>query len=314
MNSNSRFAVLLLLSLSTFLALSLYFGTLNRNNGEREVKGTPIITLSASEDRETEIILTGDIMLGRTTELKSVGRSDFAYPFREVYGILQDADIVFANLESPIIEKCPPHESGYKFCANPEMLEGLVLSGIDVVTLANNHSLDYGKEGLSQTISNLNKHGIKATGVGSLEVIKRNNTIFGFLGFDFVSRQPTRKDYDLVMDSDAKADILIVGVHWGEEYKAKHNRFQRLWAEKLVESGADVIVGHHPHWVQDIEEIQGVPVFYSLGNFVFDQMWSEETKRGVIVKLTFTGHELTDQQTLKTYLSSWAQPVIMASE
>ena len=83
---------------------------------------------------------------------------------------------------------------------------------------------------------------------------------------------------------------------------------QRDWATFMVEAGADVIAGHHPHWVQEIEYIDEVPVYYSLGNFVFDQMWSEETKKGLVVKLTFEDGEIVNEELLPTYMSFHAQP------
>jgi poly-gamma-glutamate synthesis protein (capsule biosynthesis protein) len=98
-------------------------------------------------------------------------------------------------------------------------------------------------------------------------------------------------------------------MHWGVEYQEKALPGVRGLAKEIIEYGADLIVGHHPHWVQDWEFIDGKPVFYSLGNFVFDQMWSEKTKKGLAVVLTYESNgNLADYKLLPTYMFSWSQP------
>lgn len=259
-------------------------------------------------DRDVEIILTGDVMLGRTVMTKSLDLGDPTYPFRKVGDSLKSADLVFINLENPIVSHCPSKFDGLIFCADPKMVEGLSFAGIDIVTLANNHTLNYGNKGFEETKKVLADNGISYVEAGNLVIKVVNGIKFGFLGFDFTSKAPTDADYSLVRDSDKKVDVLVIGVHWGAEYQGRASGSQREWARRLVEAGADVIAGHHPHWVQDMEKINGKPVYYSLGNFVFDQMWSQETREGIIVRLTFRGNQLTNQQINKIYMSSWSQP------
>jgi poly-gamma-glutamate synthesis protein (capsule biosynthesis protein) len=139
--------------------------------------------------------------------------------------------------------------------------------------------------------------------------VKENKGVkYGFLGFDFISKTPKESDYELIAKSVDEVDVLIVGVHWGVEYKSEPVEIQKQWARELVEAGADIIVGHGSHWVQEVEYINGKPIYYSLGNFVFDQMWSEETRKGLIMKLTFRNGNLIKEEELPTYMSSWAQP------
>ena len=121
-------------------------------------------------------------------------------------------------------------------------------------------------------------------------------------------------DLELIRSANEKADVVIVGVHWGVEYTDKPTRKQREWAEEMVDAGADVIIGHHPHWVQDSEIIDGVPVYYSLGNFVFDQMWSEETKYGVVGKYTFYDNELIDAEYSPVYIKDFDQPSFLEGD
>ena len=257
---------------------------------------------------EVEVILAGDVMLGRTVETKSAGLGDYAYPFREIGERLKEADIVFINLENSIIENCPVHTSGFKFCSSPKMLEGLSFSGVDIVSLANNHAGNYEQKGLEETRNLLTQKGIATTGLGELVILKREDTLFGFLGFDLTARNLREKDIALISQSNSKVDILIVGVHWGAEYTQTPTDIQRIWAKEMISSGADVIAGHHSHWVQSSEIIEGKPVYYSLGNLIFDQMWSERTKKGEVVELTFKDGQLESSTERQTYMSSWGQP------
>lgn len=306
-----RFVTFLFLILSFFLLIFFFF---LQTSKKTEFKESIIdsVSLLPISPKKVEIILAGDIMLGRSVLIRSLDKENNPnYPFLEVSEFLLSADLVFANLESPVLTNCPRFEHGFTFCADPKMVDGLVFSGVDVVSLANNHILNFGKEGLEDTQKYLTNSNISFTGVNNLVIKKVQDTTFGFLGFDFTVIAPTQKDWDLIKDSDSKVDILIVGVHWGEEYKDKANNNQREWARKMVNNGADVISGHHSHWVEDYEYFDGKPVYYSLGNFVFDQMWSEETKKGLLVKLTFEDKKLVKEEFTNTYIENIGQPKII---
>ena len=306
-----RFITFLLLVISFFLLLFFLFPrTSSKTNLQKYVIDS--VTLLPKPSRKVQVILAGDIMLGRSVLIKSLDKENNSnYPFLRVSDFLLDSDIVFANLESPVVTNCPRFEHGYTFCTDPKMIEGLLSSGINVVSLANNHILNFGKEGLEDTKKYLTNSAILYTGVNNLVIKKIEDLTFGFLGFDFTVNVPTQKDWNLIKESDPKVDVLIVGVHWGEEYKDKANNNQRQWARKMVGNGADVISGHHPHWVEDYEYIDGKPVYYSLGNFIFDQMWSEETKKGMLVKLTFDDNKIINEEFINTYIENIGQPKIV---
>jgi poly-gamma-glutamate capsule biosynthesis protein CapA/YwtB (metallophosphatase superfamily) len=267
---------------------------------------------SISTTNQTSILFTGDIMLGRSVMGAALDANDSFYPFRKVESILKNNDITFVNLENPIVTNCPRHAGGFKFCTTPEIAKGLNISGVDIVSLANNHSGNYGKEGFEETKKYLTQDGVKYVGDENLEIIEKNGIKFGFLGFNYTfTKDNLESDLSLIKESDMKVDILIVGNHWGDEYQSVGNSFQKSSAKKMVENGADVIIGHHPHWVQDYEEIDGKPVYYSLGNFIFDQMWSEETKKGLVVKMTFEDKKLVKREGFKTYTTLIGQPEII---
>ncbi len=288
-----------------------YFYDLKRSENSNNLD---IYNLKNSKDEKSKVslFLAGDVMLGRSVMIRGYKDGDFVFPFKWVANALRSSDIAFFNLESPIIDSCPMKDSGYIFCTSKSFVEGLKFSGVDVVNLANNHIENYGKNGLDQTIRYLSEAGILTTGVGKLVKIEKKGLTFGFLGFDKseqVNPKLNKDEVDLILESDKEVDILVVSMHWGVEYRDRALESVRILAKEIMEYGADVIMGHHPHWVQDWDFINGKPVFYSLGNFVFDQMWSEETKKGLAVELIYdVNGNISDYKLMPTYMVSVGQP------
>lgn len=265
-------------------------------------------SIQPEEPKQTSIILTGDIMLGRSVMTESIKLNNYKYPFEKVAETLKKADLVFSNLENPIVADCPERNSGMIFCADPKMIEGLTYAGIDVVNLANNHTRNYGQEGFDETKKFLTESEISYVGDNNLVVKEVHGTKFGFLGFDLVTNKLSDEMLGIIKESSARVDILIVGVHWGNEYQDKASKIQMEAGQKMIESGADVIAGHHPHWVQNSEIFNGKPIYYSLGNFIFDQMWSEKTKKGMAMRLTFTDKEYASEEQLPIVIKTIGQP------
>src|SRR3990167_3534869 len=283
-----------------------------RGNPAHE-SGKDVITLA----------FAGDVMLGRSVMQKYLELNDYTYPFQKVADRLKKADLVFVNLENPIIADCPIHTGGFKFCSPPQSIEYLLFAGVDVVTLANNHSANYGEKGIEDTINFLENEGILATGIGRLVTKGVRGTKFGFLGFNKAQQTNpllTPSEIDLIRESDRKVDVLIIAMHWGVEYQNTALPGVSKLAKDLVAMGADVVVGHHTHWVQNSELINGPPwkdgsayarpVYYSLGNFIFDQMWSEETRKGLLVVLTYEDGKFIKEDKYKTYIREIGQPEI----
>lgn len=282
-----------------------------------EVKSdTPVVSIPqekiVQETPKTTILLGGDAMLGRSVTVESLDEQhNPIYPFEKILSTLNSADFVFFNLENPIVSDCPRKTEGLIFCAPPSMLQGLHFSGETIVNLANNHTKNYGEKGLSETTDYLRSENIPATGVGKLVIKNIHGVFFGFLGFDKSQQSNptlTTQERDLIATSNTQVDVLIVAFHWGVEYNNHPTAGQRALAQEVVDLGADVIVGHHPHWTQDMDHIGSAPVFYSLGNLVFDQMWSEETKFGMLVKLTFEGKQIVNEEHIPIYIEKTGQP------
>ncbi len=315
-----------------------------QNGNKTGIVKTPINNEKGPET--ITLLLGGDVMLGRSVMQEALKNGGYPYLFEKISDFTKDADIFFVNLENPIIEDCPIHTGGFKFCAPSQAVDGLVSAGVDVVTLANNHTKNFGESGYLQTKTILDDKNIKYVGDNTLVIYEFNNLFVGFLGFDFTVNPPTEADFKLISESDDKADFLVVGVHWGNEYQNSANERQRNWTEIMVNRGADIIAGHHPHWIQNFEcsvkeeqykniennydygyseineesplnnnlpicnGITGKPVYYSLGNLVFDQMWSEKTKKGMLVKLKLGKGGIIDEERFDTYMVKIGQPEI----
>lgn len=263
------------------------------------------------------ILFGGDVMLGRSVNTRIAKHADYSWPFRKISTQLSDADLTVINLESPFRSGCSSTDSGMVFCANPLSVQGLVESGIDVANLANNHIGNQGEKGIQETLSVLTNAGIGTIGQESpyIKIIK--GTKVALLGFNDIPpylpeiTQATEKNIkEHVAKVRPNADIVIANFHWGNEYSG-HSLRQEELAKIAIDAGADVVMGHHPHWVQDIAEYKGKPIYYSLGNLVFDQMWSKETRMGLIVKLTFEGKNLVNQELLPVEIFDYGQPAMV---
>ncbi len=271
---------------------------------------------------ETSIIAAGDIMLGRGVEksLKARG-AGYLYPFTEVKSILDQGDIVFANLELPLTEKVESLDAKSKIVlkAEPEAVSGLAFAGFNVVSLANNHMMDYYKGGLQDTLEILKTNQIQHAGAGeNLQqarkpaVLEKNGAKVGVLAYTEMAGivhpgnppikfaadashagvAPLKPDWieEDIRALREKVDILIVSLHWGTEDSYEVTPEQVQLAHKLCDSGADIILGHHPHRFQGIEIYNGKPIVYSLGNFIFDQV--PENQESFLLHFTYEGSAL----------------------
>jgi poly-gamma-glutamate synthesis protein (capsule biosynthesis protein) len=240
----------------------------------------------------TIIVVTGDVMLGRAVEGISSYRG-FDYPFLFTKDIFSGADVVFSNLEGPAPlghERTPDYS--FRFSFHPNSIKALHDAGVNVVTLANNHTVDFGEEGYANTVAELKKNGIAFVGHPTRmnENLTFEKSIRGrevrFVGLnDTYAPVDIDKTAELIRGLKKDGAFVIVAMHWGEEYRTISNERQQSLGHALIDAGADVVVGHHPHVVEEVEMYQGKPIFYSLGNFIFDQYFSEETQQGLAIKI-----------------------------
>ncbi len=239
---------------------------------------------------ETKTILfVGDIMLDRGVEYLMRKNSVF-YPFQKIAQFLKGIDIVFGNLEGPIVEN-PPHfpDASLRFAFSPDVLKGLSFAKFNLLSLANNHTLNMAQSGLAETRAFLKDAGINFLGdpilCGPDFGFEENGIQFLSINKTFpfnCSQDDIQKNVKAVRAQHAD-DFLIVILHWGEEYQIKHSSAQQGLAYCLIDAGADMVIGSHAHVVQDIELYKDKLIFYSLGNFIFDQYFSEDTEQGLAI-------------------------------
>lgn len=268
---------------------------------------TPVTT-----SKKITIAAVGDIGLGRETNFQIIQKNNPNFPFEKISDFISSADIAVGNLEGPVSDNCPTVRTGFKFCGRPESIQGLAYAGFDGMNLANNHINNYGLEGISQTTAALQKNGIDYFFDNKAWYKEINQTKFGFLGFDdTVEKIISEKLKVKIQETKKNVDVLVVNFHWGVEYQTEPTERQRELAKLAVDSGADIIVGHHPHVIQPLEYYQEKPIFYSLGNFVFDQMWSEETRTGAIGVITIENKKIVAARIEKIYMSTCCQPELL---
>lgn len=283
-----------------------------------------------AESKQTTLLFGGDVMLSRGINDVMRKRNDFFYPFRQIKDLTAEADIAVVNLESPISSQGENKGSIYSFRADPRAIVGLIFAGIDVVTFANNHTGDYGTEAISETLELLRLAEIDTVGVGvdmddarKAHFLEVNSLKIAFLGATPLSPAwLTRRDstpavapFDeqLMIEDIAKArkqgaDIVTVLLHWGNEYETKHLPSQELTAHHLIDAGATLVIGHHPHVMQEIERYNGGVIAYSLGNFVFDQNFSADTDHGLLLKVVLSGKDIANIEEIPIQFSSSYQP------
>ncbi len=272
---------------------------------------------AVTEAPTATIVTTGDVMLGRSINYRSAKQNNFVWPFEKTADVLKNADITFINLESPFVDNCPLTNSGMVFCSDQRNIQGLTFAGIDIVNLANNHIGNFGQEGIKQTRQLLEGNNMSLIGTTDGAVFKTVNDIrFAFLGYnDFASpagiaQAKNEKIVKDIIDAKAKSDIVAISFHWGEEYTDKPTKRQQELAYLAIDNGADLIIGHHPHWVQPTENYKDKLIVYSLGNFIFDQGWSQKTKEGIVGRFKFSGTKLTSYELLPVLINDFGQPEI----
>lgn len=263
------------------------------------------------------MVATGDVIPARSVNFQA-SKFGYRWAFSDIAETLSKGDITFINLETPLIADCPLTQEGMIFCGSDKHVEGLLMSGVDVASLGNNHAGNYGEAGVRETVGLLNSNGILAVGVEGLVVKEIKGVKFGFLGYnDITSPQPGVVDVEEakikeeIGDSKQKVDILVVAFHWGIEYRNQPDERQKYLGKLAIESGADLVIGNHPHWIQPVQIYRGKLIAYAHGNTIFDQMWSEETMIGVIGRYYFYGKELVDVEYIPIGIRDYGQAYLL---
>lgn len=250
------------------------------------------------------MIMVGDILLASTVE-KLMDANGVDYPWLKVQDLLQEADLAIGNLETSVAVSGQPLIKQYTFQARPDSLVGAQAAGMDVLTTANNHTLDFGPEALLETIENLKHYDLKTAGAGENEhaafqpaQIQAKGRRIAVLAASRVIPTPdwraekqrpglaTTYDPSLLLEAITAAkqenDLVVVSVHWGKELALYPEDYQIDLAHQYIDAGADVVLGHHPHVLQGLEIYKGKVIAYSLGNFIFSSR-SEITRDSALL-------------------------------
>jgi poly-gamma-glutamate capsule biosynthesis protein CapA/YwtB (metallophosphatase superfamily) len=286
-------------------------------------KSKSSISNSLKNDQSIRVTFAGDLMLDWSIK-NTIKKKGINYPFEQVRKEVSKSDISIANLETAVTKRTKRFPKTYNFKANPSAIKGVTNAGFDLVSLANNHSMDYGQEGLIDTLNELKKRNLPYIGAGknSAEAYRvKTFTVKGkkisFLAFSRVipaqswvaqsKRAGTANGYNLntILKSIKKvslhSDYVFVYMHWGIEKNKKPEKFQRQYAKKMIDAGADAVIGSHSHVLQGFEYYKGKPIAYSLGNFLFpDYVSGEKAQTGLLhldihsnkIKMTFSPYRI----------------------
>lgn len=300
--------------LGCFILFFLQFLDQEKKNYSSE-KPSEELPEELSQDEFRTLVVTGDVLLARSINYQMHQRRDFDFPFEKTGEFLRSADLTFINLEDPLVDDCPLTNEGMVLCGNPRAVEGLVSAGIDVVSLANNHTRDWGDEGLKSTMEILDKNNIAVVGLGKILIKEVRGLKFAFLGYDLIKTTVDEtKILSQLKEAKSLANVAVVYFHWGIEYTDQPTQDQRNLAHQVIEHGADLVIGSHPHLIQGVEIYQNKLIVYSHGNFIFDQIWSEETKKGIVGRYTFYRDQLIDVEFLPVFMEEFAQPRFLSGE
>jgi poly-gamma-glutamate synthesis protein (capsule biosynthesis protein) len=246
---------------------------------------------SAMRKKPALLVAGGDVMFDRGVRKRMERDGGPVALLSGIAPLLREADVGMANLECPLTERTTAILKRFSFRCDPAIARALKDAGFTAMTLANNHTCDYGREGLMDTARFLEAEGIIALGAGedraraaAPRYVESKGIVIALLGFTDMQPEGLMPMPDLpgpalaypawveeeIRKARGRADVVVVNIHWGAEYEHRPTPRQRVLAARMAQAGADLVVGHHPHVIQSIEMIGDTAVFYSVGNLVFD--------------------------------------------
>lgn len=272
------------------------------------------------KDEPKSLLFLGDIMLGRYVENKMESDGE-EYPFKYIKTLLASSTYIVANLEGPIPKvHTPTPMYTFRFSFKESVAPLLSKMNIHAVSLANNHSVDWGEEGYVNTKTILDKHGVRSFGhsqsmmddVYEINLDGKMVTTFG------INMTKARWNNDEAIEATLKVvnahpeSHIVAFLHWGDEYSHRQNSKQQELARILIDNGVDTVIGAHPHVIQGIEKYKDSHIFYSLGNFIFDQFFSDDVEEGYAIKMKHVEGNLIFE--LIPYVSERSQPRLADEE
>jgi len=253
------------------------------------------------------------------------------FPFHHVSSLLGEADILFGNLECTLSDSGlrPGDYASMQMRGHPRFIAGLTATGFDVLNVANNHSLQHGRTPFRETIDLLTTHGIAPVGVASAPfrngrpvVVERDGLTVGFLGYSLRPRQyfteeplyAEGREDGIVEDvrvARGMCDVVIVSLHWGDEFIDYASPEEVALAHRVIDEGADLVIGHHPHVLRGVEKYKRGYIVYSLGNFVCDMFWGDSLRETAVLQCTLTAEGVSDLRLIPAKINGDCQPVLL---
>ena len=279
---------------------------------------------------EYTMLFTGDVMLSRAVGLRMAAQKDWSLPFHLIADTLRNADLRYCNLECPVSDRGHNLHHLYSFRADPRVIEGLKATGFNVASQANNHTYDWGPEALLDSLERLRAAGIQPVGAGQ-NILAAHYPLLvnvgglrvAFLAYVDIDPKEAAAGVDRpgvawldpgqaladIRFSRPLADLVIVCPHWGVEYASQPTRDQVELAHQMIDAGADMIVGSHPHVVQPLEKYHDHWIAYSLGNFTFDQQ-DYATHRGLMLQVKVREKQIAEVLPIPIKINSSFQAVL----
>ncbi|MCA9397218.1 CapA family protein [candidate division WWE3 bacterium] len=287
-------------------------------------------------DEIYEVSFAGTVVLSRGVAERIRKYNDPFYPWQQVADLIQQADIHIHNFKGSITSDCEYDGYTLKFCGVPSYLAGMKKAGVDGVSVSGNHIGDYGQSGMEETLQYLDEYEIAHTGLDSGIKKAAEPLVYSFgkgesaftiamAAFNNVfGTAPCANDtpqygVTCLLHTDAltneitqlkkKYDFVVAYHNWGPEYTHYPDKEAQIdWGRAMVEAGADLVIGDQAHWVQTMEFYQNTPIYYGLGNFVFDQMWSEKTREGLYLRVYFNNGKVLSIEPVPIKIYDYTQP------
>lgn len=263
------------------------------------IAGSEIVAkrMAPPEPVRAEILFGGDMMFDRSIRIAS-DREGQDFILSCLKSTLEEADLVVANLEGPItaepsvsVNSNVGDSNNFTFTFPLSTAETLARHNIRVVNLGNNHILNFGRGGLAETTHVLDEAGVSYFGDIQDDTMIYHSVINGvalaFVGYSAFDGSGAEAAITHITAESEKGNIVIVYTHWGDEYVVANDMQKRL-ARLFIDAGAEIVIGSHPHVIQEHEVYQGKHIYYSLGNLIFDQYWNDEVRRGLLVFVTIS--------------------------
>lgn len=294
------------------------------------------ISQSPGAEPQVVISLVGDVLLASNVG-NAIAAYGADYPWQDTARLLSHADVTIANLECTVSERGEPiPEKQYTFRASPDSIDGAANAGVDILTLANNHVMDYGAGAFLDTLGVIKEKNLRYAGAGVNEeeafrpvlleingfkiavlafskVVPRTDWIAGKSRPGIASGHNSKLMLDSVRQAAGKSDITVVSMHWGQETAEYPGLEERNLAHRLVDAGADVVVGHHPHVIQGLEFYRNKLIAYSLGNFIFTSS-SQKAREGSIMQIVFDSGGGYAARIIPTFINSGATTVLRGDD